>query len=172
MASLVQSLDALQISDDEKRKDMYGYVYRTKKSRNYFHCSLDYIVVPSFDEKKMILCKLERARGLNCFVCFECEHVTALENMKLASKESSCIHVQLCSVLFSDMTCEKTHISTVEVLQNGSKCVSLVHPPPDKKRRLPGIVVLNSRTTKPKCHTCQGKKMHSCQFISGRGFKW
>ena len=41
--------------------------------------------------------------------CFECEHVTALENMKLASKESSCIHVQLCSVLFSDMTCEKTH---------------------------------------------------------------
>ena len=56
--------------------------------------------------------------------------------MKLASKESSCIHVQLCSILFSDTTCEKPHISPVEVVQQGNKCVSLVKT---KKMRLPGI---------------------------------
>ena len=40
------------------------------------------LLFPALMRKKRILCKLERARGLNCFVCFECEHVTALENMK------------------------------------------------------------------------------------------
>ena len=115
MALMVQSIDALKISDEKERNEMYGYVYRTKRSINYFHCSQDYIVVPSLNEKKMILCKLERDRGLNCFECFECEHVTTLENMKLASKQSSCIHVRLCSILFSDITCEKPPISPVEV---------------------------------------------------------
>ena len=74
-----------------------------------------------------------RIGELNCFVCFECERITALENMKPAPKESSCIPVQLCSILFSDTTFEKPHISPVQVLQKGNKCASLVLPPQDKK---------------------------------------
>ena len=47
-------------------------------------------------------------------------------------------------------------------MENGTTCLALVHP------RLPGVVVLNSWTTQPKCHTCEGKKcIHINIYIEG-----
>ena len=39
MTSLVERLDALQISDEKSRTDMFGFIYRTKKAKQYFLCS-------------------------------------------------------------------------------------------------------------------------------------
>ena len=52
--------------------------------------------------------------------------------------------------------------------RNDKKCVALVHPIKDTKKRQSGIVVVNSRTTKPKCHTCEGKKsVHVNIYMEG-----
>jgi hypothetical protein len=65
-----------------------------------------------------------------------------------------------------NLSTQKTNF--VEVLENGRKCLALVHPCQDSKKRLPEVVVLNSRTTKPKCHTCEGKKcIHINIYIEG-----
>ena len=54
------------------------------------------------------------------------------------------------------------------MLENDKKCVALVHTIKDTKKRQPGIVVVNSRTTKPKCHTCEGKKcVHVNIYMEG-----
>ena len=70
MASLVKSLDGLKISDEKERKGMFGYVYRTKTSRNYFHCSQDYIVVPSFNEKKTDTVQTGEGKGIELICLF------------------------------------------------------------------------------------------------------
>ena len=102
MASLVERLDALQLTDDERRKDLYGYIYRTKKERQYYLCSGDFLVVPSFDGKKFILCQLLRDKE-DTFVCYQCEHRTAIENITLSTNnKTKCIHTQLCKILFPD----------------------------------------------------------------------
>ena len=77
----------------------------------------------------------------------------------------------MCKILFPDANQTKPvspEISFVEVLENDKKCVALVHPIKDTKKRQPGIVVVNSRTTKPKCHTCEGKKcVHVNIYMEG-----
>ena len=99
MTSLVERLDALQISDKKSRKYMFGYIYRTKKAKQYFLCTEDYMVIPSFDEKKFILCKIVRDKD-NSFICFLCDHRTVLDNISQQSKKtSSCIHAKLYSFL-------------------------------------------------------------------------
>ena len=102
MTSLVERLDALQISDEKSRKDIFGYIYRTKKAKQYFLCTEDYMVIPSFDEKKFILCKIVRDKD-NTFISFQCDHRTVPDNISQQSKKtSSCIHAKLCQTLFSD----------------------------------------------------------------------
>ena len=44
----------------------------------------------------------------------------------------------------------------VKILQISREFITLIYPAKALDRS-PGIVVLNSRLTKPKCHTCQGK---------------
>ena len=72
----------------------------------------------------------------------------------------------LCQILISDTKPVKpldSKTNCVEVLENGTKFLALVHPCQDSKNQMPGVVVLNSRTRKPKCHTCEGKK---CRHIN------
>ena len=45
-----------------------------------------------------------------------------------------------------------------EILLDDKKLkISLVHPS-EEHNKIPGIVIVNSRTSKPKCHTCKGFK--------------
>ena len=71
------------------------------------------------------------------------------------SKKTECIHVKLCIILYSESEPIKqidlAQNNYIEVLcQKSKECISLVHPIQDKKARLPGIVVLNSRIINPK----------------------
>ena len=138
-----------------------------KRQKHIFLCEGGFIVIPSFDGKKYILCKMEFGSE-RCFLCFDCENRTVYEYMNNVdnyskSKNTECIHVKLCIVLYSESDHKKqldlAQNNYIEVLcQRSKECISLVHPIQDKKARLPGIVVLNSRTINPKCHTCEGKK--------------
>jgi hypothetical protein len=93
--------------------------YRTKKANQYFLCSDDYMVIPSFDEKKCILRKIVRDKD-NTFICFQCDHRTVLDNISQQSKKtSSFIHAKLCQTLFSDLQPVKPVNSTAG-LQNQS----------------------------------------------------
>ena len=81
MTTLVEKLNALNIDDKKQRKYLFGYIYRVKKGHKFYLCKNDFVVIQSFDEKKMILCKLERSKNGNIFSCFECEHLTLFEHM-------------------------------------------------------------------------------------------
>ena len=157
MASLIEKLDALKICDENKRKDLYGYLYRTKGTKNYFLCSNNYFVIPSTDNKKMLLCQ-KTVSG--AFFCFSCEHYSALKTKGGLEMKPECIHIQLCKILFSNSEGgkEKTILDGVEELENGKRYLALVHPDREEEDRVPGIITLTSRTTKPKCFTCEGKK--------------
>ena len=75
----------------------------------------------------------------------------------LGIKKDYCDHAKLCSVLFSEVsiTGQAQDQNEVEVLKKSSEF--LVHPV-DSLNKTSGVVVIHSRATKPKCHTCQGKK--------------
>ena len=79
----------------------------------------------------------------------------------MKTKPLSCIHINLCELFFAEIPCQKAsipeHSNHVEALKKNKK-VLIVHPIQDKRGGLPVIVILNSRTTKPKCDTCDGKK--------------
>ena len=128
MTSLVERFDSLSINGEKEREDLFGYVFRTKKAKNYFLCNNDFIVIPSFDEKKMVLRKLERSISELCFLCFECENLTVFENMRstenfVHTKSTSCIHVKLCKIIFAEVKSTKkgqqnrnaTHVSVKNV---------------------------------------------------------
>ena len=36
MTSLIEKLDALCIKDDDERKILYGYIFRTRRAKKYF----------------------------------------------------------------------------------------------------------------------------------------
>ena len=141
-----------------------------RRQKHIFLCEGGFIVIRSFDGKKYILCKME-CGSERCFLCFDCENRTVYEYMNnvdkyTQSKKTECIHVKLCIILYSESEPIKqidlAQNNYIEVLcQKSKECISLVHPIQDKKARLPGIVVLNSRTINPKCHTCEGKKCSS-----------
>ena len=100
------------------------------------------------------------------FLCLECQNATIFENMNdvekfVKTKTNQCVHEQLCEVLFhvDDAVKEVLEDSYVEVLHKSVKeNISLVHPPIADKKKSAGIVIIDSRTSKPKCHTCEGKK--------------
>ena len=46
----------------------------------------------------------------------------------------------------------------IEILIDDNKLkISLVHPS-EEHQKIPGIVIISTRTTKPKCHVCKGFK--------------
>ena len=100
MSSLVEKLDALSIDDEKERKDLFGYIYSTKPSKNYFICENDFIVIPNCDNKKIVLCKLVRLESRNCFLCFACENSTVFENMNNYCT-ASCINEDVTVLLLS-----------------------------------------------------------------------
>ena len=46
MTSIIQKLEVLSISENE-RAALIGYLTRTKKSKKYFRCKNDYVVIPN-----------------------------------------------------------------------------------------------------------------------------
>ena len=165
MSSIIQKLEALTVNESE-RSNLIGYLTRTKKSKKYFRCRNDYVVIPSFDAKKYLLCKMIRSFESLSFLCLECQNATIFENMNdvekfVKTKTNQCVHEQLCEVLFhvDDAVKEVLEDSYVEVLHKSNKeNISLVHPPIADKKKSAGIVIINRRTSKPKCHTCERKK--------------
>ena len=128
MSSLVEKLDALSLKDESDRKDLYGYIYRTKKDKTYFFCDNDFLVILDCENKKMILCKLIRHAAGNCYLCFECENSSVFENMDLENyaktKPCDCIHINLCKVIFTDIPSKN---KTPHTALNSSRCTSWYH---------------------------------------------
>ena len=105
MTSLVEKLDALQISDEKSRKDMFGYIYRTKKGKQYFLWLDDHMeIIPSFVEKKFIICKLVRDKD-NIFICFLCDTWTVLDKISQQSKKTSSFQNPTRPQLSQKLTC-------------------------------------------------------------------
>ena len=80
MTSLVNKLDSMTLNDNISRNDLFGYICRVKKAKAHFLCEGGFIVIPSFDGKKYILCKMEFGSE-RCFLCFDFENRTVYEYM-------------------------------------------------------------------------------------------
>ena len=79
-------------------------------------------------------------------------------NNTLKIKESYCIHSKICEILFQPSQKEKKLGGFTEILLDDKKLkISLFHPS-EEHNKIPGIVIVNARTSKPKCRTCKGFK--------------
>ena len=164
MSSLARKLDDLNL--EEERSNMFGYIWRTKQSKKFFACKNNFYVVPDSVGSRMILCQRMNFGESDYFICLKCTDTTIFENLGAPSdlknlKEDYCIHAKLCSVIFETKrndTCKIPDNGLIEILHQDKEFISLVYAPPHLKKKFPGVIFLNSRTTKPKCHSCEGKK--------------
>ena len=66
---------------NDKRKNIFGYLYRVKKANTYLLCSAGFIVIPNFEDKRYLLCKMIQNETEPCYLCFACENPSVYENM-------------------------------------------------------------------------------------------
>ena len=79
MSTIIQKLEALSL-DESERSDLIGYLTRTKKSKKYYRCRNDYVIIPSFDAKKYMLCKQIKSFESHSFLCLECQNATIFKS--------------------------------------------------------------------------------------------
>ena len=76
-------------------------------------------------------------------------------------KNEYCIYSKLCEILFDpkDVVNVTSAIDEhfIEVLDCKKQSVSVVHPSMEVLKQS-GVIVVNNRSLKPKCHTCKGFK--------------
>ena len=79
MSDLADRLGALCLDD---RSKMLGYISRVKRSKKYFQCQDDYLVVPDIEGSRLILCQRRIVNSEECFVCLHCTDYTVLTNLR------------------------------------------------------------------------------------------
>ena len=122
-----------------------------------------FFVIPDQTGSKFVLCERKYHGPDNYIVCHGCRNLVSFENIKNVNdtdriKESYCIHAKLCEILFVSSQKEKRCGFFTEILMDDKKLkISLVHPS-EEHQKIPGIVIINTSTTKPKSHTYKGFK--------------
>ena len=160
MSELAAKLDNLSLG--EERSKMFDYIWRAKKNKKFYACKNNYLVVPELKGSSYVLCRKVGHKGDQAYVCLKCTNMTVFENLGNVKnfdglKKEYCDHAKLCSVLFCEVPIDSQaqDQNEIEVLKKSSEF--LVHPV-DSLNKTSGVVVIHCRATKPKCHTCQGKK--------------
>ena len=184
MADLVAKFDKLTINANDNERDLlYGYLFKVRTSRNFFPCANNFYVYPDQSCSKYVLCERKLLSTDTLVLCHACKNCLAFENLRKLTdiskiKSEYCIHAQLCELLFTNTSSDKQkvydkkHKHYVEVLDSHKVKISVVHPSEDSNK-LPGVVVLTSRTTKPKCHTCKGFKcLHVNIYLENKSDKF
>ena len=163
MSDLISKFDNLTLgSSDEEKNTLHGYICKIKSSKLYFECEDNYFVISDQSGSKFILCQRKFLAKDAYISCLNCKNQITYENMKNIDdvktlKSEYCEHAKVCEILFGENG-KKQHNRQehyIEILLPGEKSkqtISLVHPA-DESAKMPGIIVVNSRSTKPKCHT-------------------
>ena len=131
-----------------------------KAKQEYFFCQTYYIVILDTRGSSLVLCKKVIKDQSQGYICFKCSDMTTFNNLGYIQsledmKQDYCEHAKLCTVLFDEEMVEddiSPESNEVKILQRSPEFVTLIYPA-KALDKLPGIVVLNSRSTKPKCHT-------------------
>ena len=164
---VTQRLKNLNCSDEEKKKlTDYSFScfpdgknFRLKRNRvmimdnegNNKYIILD--MMPTADENKQI------------YICPKCSHLdfgNLLTSSVNADKFSDCIHSKLCHLIWGNdidldvdiLDDEEEDI--VEVVTEKPRYMAVIHPSSNNPKG-PGVVVLTSKTLKPKCIVCRGQ---------------
>ena len=164
MSDLLKRFENLTInSSDDGRNVLQDYVCKVKSEKKYFDCQNNFLVIPEQVGSKFVLCERKYIEGQSYVVCYGCRNLVSHENIKninntLKIKESYCINSKICEILFQPSQKEKRLGGFTEILLDDKKLkISLVHPS-EEHNKIPGIVIVNARTSKPKCHMCKGFK--------------
>ena len=126
-------------------------------------------LVPTSDENKQM------------YICPKCSHIDVSNFLTEAvpcEQFESCLHTQLCVIIWGNMV--QLHLDILddeeedllEVVTESPQYMAVVHPS-NKSSKGPGIVILTSKTLKPKCIVCPGQdcclhlKIHMAQYKRG-----
>ena len=162
MSALIAKFDQLTLNaEDDEKNILYGYLCKVKASKNYFPCENDFYVVPDQSGLKFILCERKYLLRDTIIICHNCKNGIAFSNFKNVHnvdsiKEEYCPHAKLSELLFDpnpkqyDLKLFDGHY--IEILSSEKQSIALVHPSTENEKN-PGIIVVNTRSTKPKCHT-------------------
>lgn len=107
MSALADKLNALIVGGE--RSVLFGYIWRTKRSKKFYSCQDNYLVVPDVEGSKLILCQKRNIDDFYFFICFQCAKSTVFENLGNIKNvdeitKDYCMHAKLCTILLSEGT--------------------------------------------------------------------
>ena len=155
-----------KLCTDAEAKELHGYLCRVQARQQFYAGSNNYYVVQHEASCKWVLCQriiCGVKTVVHCALCMENSITADIEKVNDWSpiEKKMCIHAKLCSILFRPEGSDVTNANEdfIEVMKNKipnqEVMVALVHP---KDRTAAGVVVLNTKTNRPKCDTCSGSK--------------
>ena len=131
------------------------------------------------NHKKFIILNLVQTvdENKNVYICSKCSHLSfssLLTNFVAAEDFRPCLHSQLCCLIWGDNNLvrgneDENNLDLVEVITEKPRYLAVVHPAKSLSKD-PGIVMLSTKTLRPKCIVCRGNdccvhlRIHSEQY--------
>ena len=109
-----------------------------------------------------------------CPLCSDQKIVDCLSESCSPETLPSCIHSDVCRILWGEDIAIENDIdeesSIIEIIKQEPIYMAAVHPPMQSKKKS-GLVVLTTKTLKPKCITCSSRGKNFCLHLKIHGDK-
>ena len=167
-ASVTHRLHSLDCSDDHK-KVLRDYLFACLADGKNFRLKRNRVMIWDNEGKnKFIILDLVSTKDENkqMYSCPKCTSCVEINNLLTASVPADqfkrCIHSELCTLIWGnnvDMNVdilEDDEQDLIEVIAETPRYMAVIHPSILSPKG-PGVVVLTSKTLKPKCIVCKGQ---------------
>lgn len=157
----------LDIPEDEK-KILHDYLISCLAEGRSFSLKRNRVMIMEHERKnKFIILELiqtsdENKHVYHCPKCSPNDFSKLLTSSVSAEQFKSCLHTQLCKVIWGDIFDRKVDVEDdeeadiVEVITEKPRYLAVIHPSNNCPKG-PGVVTLTSKTLKPKCLVCPGQ---------------
>ena len=167
VSKITERFQNFECPELDKNK-LHAYLFNTlAKNKCYKLKRQRVMITEEDDENKFIILDIVKTVNENqacysCPKCFPMTHTEFLAQTLPVENLKTCIHTQLCALIWGDGNLniedemeDDEYEDLVEVVEEKPKYFAVIHPS-CKNTKGPGVVVLTSKTFKPKCTTCQG----------------
>ena len=165
--SVSKRLQHLRCSDKEK-KILSEYLFSCLADGKNFKLKRNRVMISeNVTKNKFIILELVPTadEDKQMYICPKCSNINLcnlLTSSVPADQFKTCIHSELCNLIWGDTVNLDVDIiddkeeDLVEIITEVPRYMAAIHPS-SKSPKGPGVVVLTSKTLKPKCVVCPGQ---------------
>ena len=165
--SVSKRLQNLRCSDKEK-KILSEYLFSCLADGKNFNLKRNRVMISeNVTKNKFIILELVPTadEDKQMYICPKCSNINfcnLLTSSVPADQFKNCIHSELCNLIWGDTVNLDVDIiddkeeDLVEIITEVPRYMAAIHPS-SKSPKGPGVVVLTSKTLKPKCVVCPGQ---------------